>query len=58
MLRRLSEEAAKCYQRARECRERADLSTDPETKRLFDEMEVRWIFLAQSHELTERLAFS
>jgi hypothetical protein len=46
MLRQLSEEIAECYLRAEQARLQAKQSHD---------MERRWIGLARSYELTERL---
>jgi len=52
----LTEEIAECYRHASHCRERAKRAIGPETERDFLEMERRWLSLARSYELAERLA--
>jgi hypothetical protein len=55
MLQKLTEEIAECYAHASECRERAK-GLDPVTKEDFLGMEGRWLSLAHSYELAERLS--
>jgi PAS domain S-box-containing protein len=51
----LSEKIRLCYERAAEARERADEMLDPEAKADFSNMERRWLLLARSYEVGERL---
>ena len=55
MLRKLSEEIAECYRHAEVCGRKADETKDSTTKEEFLGMERRWLFLARSYELTDRL---
>ena len=56
MLQKLTEEIADCYASASECRERAKQALDPATKQDFLEMQRRWIMLARSYEVSERIS--
>jgi hypothetical protein len=56
VLRKLPEEVAECYRRAREAREQADCAADSAEELDYLAMERRWMMLAQSYELVERLA--
>jgi hypothetical protein len=56
MLLKLSDEIGECYNRAEECRRRADTSIDPRTKADFLDMERRWFNLARSYEFAQRLS--
>jgi len=55
VLQNLSDKVRLCYARAAEARERADEVLDPEAKADFLNMERRWLKLARSFELGERL---
>jgi hypothetical protein len=56
MLQKLSEEIAEWYAHASHCRERARRALDRATKRDFLQMERRWLSLACSYELAERIS--
>lgn len=56
MLRKVSEEISFCYQRAIECRAKANDSTNDAARREYLAMEYRWILLAKSYEFSERVA--
>lgn len=56
MLRKLPEEVAECYRRAREAREAADCAANEAEELDYLTMERRWMMLAQSYELVERLS--
>jgi DNA-binding NarL/FixJ family response regulator len=55
LLQNLSDKVKLCYERAAEARERADETLDPEAKTDFLNVESRWLLLARSYELGERL---
>lgn len=55
LLHNLSDQIRLCYERAAEAKERADEMLDPEAKADFLKMEKRWLMLARSYELGERL---
>jgi hypothetical protein len=55
LLQHLSDKIRLCYERAAEAKERADEMLDPEAKADFLNMEKRWLLLARSYELGERL---
>jgi PAS domain S-box-containing protein len=55
LLHNLSDKIRLCYERAVEAKERADEMADPEAKADFLNMEKRWLLLARSYELGERL---
>jgi hypothetical protein len=54
MLKDLSEEIRECLHHAEDCARQAVDQTDPKLKEVFLEMERRWMFLARSHEFTDR----
>ncbi len=56
MLQKLSEVVADCYRGAREARERAEGAADQAEELDYLAMERRWLLLAQSYELVERLS--
>jgi hypothetical protein len=56
MLQDLSNEIRECYQRAGDCRRRAEETTDPATKRDFLEMEKRWLSLARSYDFADQIS--
>jgi hypothetical protein len=59
MLENLSDQVRNCLLRAEECARRAASQSDPALREDFLAMEARWLKLARSYELTERLiAFS
>jgi hypothetical protein len=55
MLNNLSEQIRDCYAHAEECARKAADQTDPQLKQDFLDMERRWLTLAKSYELSERL---
>jgi hypothetical protein len=55
MLNNLSEQIRDCYAHAEECARKAAAQTDPGLKQDFLDMEKRWLSLAKSYELSERL---
>lgn len=55
MLNNLSEQIRDCYAHAEECSRKAAAQTDPLLKQDFLDMEKRWLSLAKSYELSERL---
>jgi hypothetical protein len=55
MLQNLSQEIRDCYERAAECRQRAEKALDPEIRERYSNMERRWLLLAKSHEFRNRL---
>src|SRR5215475_22910 len=56
MLQQLSEKVRACQQYALDAKRKADVTADPVSKADFLAMEKRWLSLAQSYQLTERLA--
>ena len=55
MLNNLSEQIRECSQHAENCARKAAAQTDFKLREDFLELEQRWLFLARSYELTERL---
>ena len=55
MLNNLSEQIRECLQHAENCARKAAAQTDSKIREDFLELEQRWLFLARSYELTERL---
>jgi hypothetical protein len=55
MLQKLSEQIAYCYERARECRATAASCSNERDKQGHLELEGRWLLLASSYELSERI---
>src|SRR5215471_758730 len=55
MLQKLSEEIAYCYQRANECRAKAADAANEAASQEYYELERRWLTLARSYELSERI---
>jgi hypothetical protein len=55
MLQRLEEEIRHCYERAANCRQRADITADPQLKADLLMMELSWIRLAKSFEFSQSL---
>jgi len=55
VLRKSSDKATHCYERAAEARERAMRTTDASVKSMWFKIEDRWITIAQSHTMTEAL---
>jgi hypothetical protein len=55
MLQKLSEQIAHCYQRASECRARATNAVNEAASQEYYELERRWLMLARSYELSERI---
>jgi hypothetical protein len=56
MLPKLTEDIAECYRRAHESREQAERTPNPRLKQDFLDLERRWLSLARSYELSERLS--
>jgi hypothetical protein len=56
MLQNLSEEIRNCHRHAEDCRCKAEASHDPVARSDFLELESRWLLLARSYELAERLS--
>jgi len=56
MLQKLTTEIRECYRHAEECRRRARQTLDPAVKQDFLDMEQRWLSLARSYELSEKLS--
>jgi hypothetical protein len=50
MLQKISIDAAYCYNRAEECRRLAERTSNPTTRRDFEDMETRWLSLARSYD--------
>ena len=48
-------QAARCHQRASECRAKAEDAFDEAAKQEYLDMEHRWLILARSYELSERI---
>jgi hypothetical protein len=55
MLRKISTQVADCYERAGESRARAAAAADENDKTEYLNIERRWIMLARSYELSERI---
>ena len=55
MLRKVSDQVAWCYQRASECRAKANDAFNEAARQEYMDMEHRWIMLARSYELSERV---
>jgi hypothetical protein len=53
MLKALSEDVRECYRRAEECARQA--KAHPEHRRDFLDLELRWLKLARSYEVSERV---
>jgi hypothetical protein len=56
MLVGLSDQVRECLRHAEGCARQAEAQSDPRLRQDFLEMEARWLKLARSYELTERLA--
>jgi hypothetical protein len=56
MLQKLTKEIAECYEHASNSRQRAMQACDAVTKQDFLDMERRWLSLAHSYELAERMS--
>jgi len=55
MLQSLTKEIAACYQKAGDCRARAERSLDAAQRKHYLEAERRWLLLAKSYEMQQRL---
>jgi hypothetical protein len=51
----LSEQIRECYEHAEQCARKAAAQADPTLKQDFLDMERRWLALARSFELSQRL---
>jgi hypothetical protein len=56
MLQHTSKHVRYCYERAADCGRAAREATDPATRKFCLEQEARWLKLAQSHDLSARIA--
>jgi hypothetical protein len=56
MLQKLSKQAAECYRLARNAKEKAERTPDEAIRRDYLALERRWVKLAQSYELSERVS--
>ena len=56
MLDRLSDHARHCHERAADCRRRAHDAADEETRAFWQQQEARWLKLAESEDLSSRIA--
>lgn len=56
MLENLSENVRECYRHAEDCERQASLQTDPALRQDFLDTAARWVKLARSYELSERLS--
>jgi len=56
MLQKLAEKVAECQRRAREARETAERASDSVTKTDYENLERRWLLLAESYELSDRVS--
>src|SRR5262249_21764280 len=56
MLQKLAEKAAECHRRAREAREAAERSCDSISRTDYENLERRWLLLAESYQLSERVS--
>ena len=55
MLESVSQQIRDCYNHAEQCAQKAAAQTDPGLRQDFLDMERRWLTLAKSYELSERL---
>lgn len=55
MLQKLSEQIRECYQHAEDCSRQANEQRDPKLRDDFLDCERRWLRLARSYELAERI---
>jgi hypothetical protein len=55
MLKVLTSDVRECYQHAQECARQAHAISNPELRRDFLDLELRWLKLARSYEVSERL---
>jgi hypothetical protein len=55
MLQRLSQHIAECYERAADCKRRAEHTSDPARKTELLDFERTWAHLARSYEFVESL---
>jgi len=56
MLQRLAERVAECQRRAREARESAERAHDSASKTDYENLERRWLLLAESYQLSDRVS--
>ena len=54
MLKVLTNDVRECYQQAQECARQAHAISNPELRRDFLDLELRWLKLARSYEVSER----
>lgn len=55
MLEKLSEQIRECYAHAEDCGQKAAAQTDQRLEQDFLDMDRRWLALAKSYELSQRL---
>jgi len=56
MLQKLAEKVGECHRRAREAREAAERSCDSISRTDYENLERRWLLLAESYELSDRVS--
>jgi hypothetical protein len=54
MLKVLTSDVRECYRHAEECARQAHAISNPELRRDFLDLELRWLKLARSYEVSER----
>ena len=55
MLKMLTDDVRECYRHAEECARQAHAISNPELRRDFLDLKLRWLKLARSYEVSERL---
>lgn len=55
MLETTNKDAAYCYRRAEDAQRRAQRATNPDVKKDYEYMEIRWLGLARSYDFAARL---
>jgi len=55
MLDSVSQQIRDCYDHAEQCAQKAAAQNDPDLKQDFLDMERRWLTLAKSYELSQRI---
>jgi len=56
MLKNLSDDISHCYEHADYCARKAAAEIDPQLQQDYLDLEQRWLSLARSYELSERLS--
>jgi len=55
MLKRVSDHARHCYERAAHCRDNARHAADADSRAFWEQQEARWLKLAESYDLSVRI---